>query len=221
MIPSPILPDILLNCKQYFCCSPFSLFFSAPALTAPGAGLFRSPGGGLCPLGGAGAALPLRRRSGLRPHQTVPAKADQVRPPRPVEGLHHQTALFRPLPLQKRPLKGLVVGALGHVHRLHGPGVQLRVPHAGGQGPRGGVEVLDLLRLTAGPVEKHRQIHRVIQRAARVAAHQVGYQILLQAVALVEALVLVPEPLVHVEVGLAHVVQHPGRAVLRSHLQLA
>ena len=113
------------------------------------------------------------------------------------------------------------MGALGHVHRLHGPGVDLRVPHAGGEGTRGGVEILDLLRLAARLIEEHRQVHRVGEGTPRVAAHQVGHQVLLQAVAAVEALVLLLEPLIDLEVGLAHVVQHPGGAVLRGHLQLA
>ena len=59
-------------------------------------------------------------------------------------------------------------------------------------------------------IEEYRQIHRVAQGAARVGAHQVWHQILLQAVTLVEALVFVPEPFVHIKMGLAHIVEHPG-----------
>ena len=79
------------------------------------------------------------------------------------------------------------VGAhlLRNIHTLHRARVNFRVPHTGGQGAGGGVEVLHLLGLTACFVEKYRQIHRVIQRTAGVAAHQIGNQILLHAVLLV------------------------------------
>ena len=53
-----------------------------------------------------------------------------------------------------------------------------------------------------------------------MAAHQVGDQILLQTVTLVEPLILLPEPFVDLEMGLPHVVQHLGGAVLRRNLQL-
>ena len=153
--------------------------------------------------------------------EAVPAIADEILPPGLVQRLRHQAAQFRPLPLEEGPLQGLLVGVPGHVDLLHGPGVDAGVPHAGGEGPRRGIEVLDLLGLAAGPVQKLRQLHRVGEGAPRVAAHEVGDDVLLQAVALVEALVLLLKAQIHVEVGLAHVVQHPAGAVLRGHLQLA
>ncbi len=54
-----------------------------------------------------------------------------------------------------------------------------------------------------------------------MAAHEIGHQILLQAVALVQPPVFLPEPLVHLKMRLAHVVQHLRGAVFRSHLQLS
>ena len=51
-------------------------------------------------------------------------------------------------------------------------------------------------------------------------AHEIGHQVLLHAIALVQPLVLLLEPLVDLEMGLAHVVQHLRGAVLRSDLQL-
>ena len=137
------------------------------------------------------------------------------------EGLQHQPPLFRPLPLHQGPLHGLLVGIGGDVDRLHGPGVQAGVVHTGGQGAGGGVEVLNLLGLTAGAVEPLGQPHRVVQSAARVRGDEVGHQVLLLAVLPVESLVLLPELLIDLHMGLSHVIQHPVDTVLRGHLELA
>ena len=51
--------------------------------------------------------------------------------------------------------------------------------------------------------------------------HEVRHQILLLALLLIELLILSPEPLEHIEVGLSHIVQHRGHTVLRGHLQLS
>ena len=84
-----------------------------------------------------------------------------------------------------------------------------------------GVEILDLLGHVALLVQPLRQPDRVLQSTARVGGDQVGHQILLLAVAAVQLEIFFPEFLVDLDVGLAHVVQGVGYAVLRGHLQLA
>ena len=113
------------------------------------------------------------------------------------------------------------MGRLRDKHRLHGPGVDAGVPHAGGQGAGGGVEVLDLLGHVALPVQPLGQLHRVLQSAARVGGDEVGHQILVLAITAVELEILLPEFFIDLDVGLAHIVQGVSHAVLRGHLQLA
>ena len=71
------------------------------------------------------------------------------------------------------------------------------------------------------PVQPLRQLDGVLQGAARVGGDQIGHQILVLAVAAVELEVLLTEFLIDLNMGLAHVVQGVGHAVLRGHLQLA
>ena len=149
------------------------------------------------------------------------AVADQVLPARLVEGLQHQLPVLRLPPLHQRPLEGLVVGRFGDEHRLHGPGIQAGVPHTGGQGAGGGVEVLHLLRHMSLLVQPFSQLHRVLQGTARVGGDQVGHQVLVLAVPAVELKILLPELLIDLDVGLAHIVQGVGHTVLRGHLQLS
>ena len=114
----------------------------------------------------------------VRADKAALAVADQVLPARLVEGLQHQLPVLGFAPLHEGPLEGLVVGRLGDKYRLHGPGVQAGVPHAGGQGARSGVEVLDLLRHVALLVQPLSQLYRVLQGAPRVGGDEVGHQIL-------------------------------------------
>ena len=138
-----------------------------------------------------------------------------------MEGLQDQAALFRAFPLEQGPLELFLVGRFGDVDGFHRPGVQAGVIHAGGQGAGGGVEVLHLLRLAAGLVDPLGHGDGVGQRRAGVGGHEIGDQELVHAVFLVEPLVLVPELLIGLDVGLAHGVQNVGHAVLRGDLELA
>ena len=146
---------------------------------------------------------------------------DQICPLRLLQSLYDQGPQVLASPLQQCPLQSLLVGTPGYIDLRHIPGVDARVVHTGGEGPRRGVKVLHLLRQMPGPVQKLRQTHAVPEGAARVGRHEVGHKVLLLVICLVETLVLAPKPLKHIEMGLAHIVQHRGNAVLRSHLQLA
>ena len=166
--------------------------------------------------------LPLRRTLAvIRTEQTLLAVSDEVLPPGAAEGFQHQRPLFRTLPLHQRPLHGLFVGIGGHIHFLHGAGIDAGIVHTGGQGAGSGVEILHLLGLPSALVEPLGQLNRILQGTARVTAHEVRHQILLLAVLLVEPLVLIAEFFVHFDMGLAHVVQHRIHTVLRGHLQLS
>ena len=149
------------------------------------------------------------------------AIAGQFLAARPAEGFQHQLPVLRLAPLHQSALEGFVVGRFGDKYRLHGPGIQAGVPHAGGQRAGGGVEVLDLLGHMALPIEPLRQAHRILQCAPGVGGDQVRHQELLLAVAAVEPVIFLTELLINLDVGLAHIVQGVGHAVLRGHLELA
>ena len=102
------------------------------------------------------------------------AVANEVLPARLVEGLQHQGTVLRLAPLHESPLEGLVMGCLGDKHRLHGPGIQTGVPHAGGQGAGSGIKVLDLLGHVALLVEPLGQLDRILQSAAGMGGDEVG-----------------------------------------------
>lgn len=78
--------------------------------------------------------------------QTLRAIADQICTMGSTQSLRAQRVVLRIIILKQRPLKCLVMGALGHIDRFHGVRIQLRIEHTGGDGARGGIKVLHLLR---------------------------------------------------------------------------
>ena len=136
--------------------------------------------------GGPGGFAPV----GHRADETVLAEADQVLAPGLVQRLNDEPALVRPAPLQQRALQVLCMRRLGDVDRLHRARVDAGVVHARADRAGGGVKILHLLRAHVVLVKILGQIDGILQGAARVAGHEVGHQILLLAIALVEALVL-------------------------------
>lgn len=78
--------------------------------------------------------------------QTLRAIADQICTMGSTQCLRTKGVVLRIIILKQCPLKCLVVGVLGHIDRLHGVRIQLRIEHTGGDGARGGIKVLHLLR---------------------------------------------------------------------------
>ena len=78
--------------------------------------------------------------------QTLRAIADQIRTMGSTQCLRTKGVVLRIIILKQCPLKCLVVGVLCHIDRLHGVRIQLRIEHTGGNGARGGIKVLHLLR---------------------------------------------------------------------------
>ena len=144
-----------------------------PAGAAPGL-----LGGGIPP---ASLTAPRPGGGGIRTDQAPLPITDQILTARAVESLQHQLPVLGLAPLHQCPLEGLVVGRAGDEDRLHGAGVQAGVPHAGGQGAGGGIEVLHLLRHVSLPVEPLRQLDRILQGAAGVGGDEVGDQVLVLA----------------------------------------
>ena len=137
-----------------------------------------------------------------------------------VERFRHKTAQLRAAPLEQRALQRLFMGIFCDIDRLHGAGINAGVVHTGGQSSRGGIEVLHLLGLAAVLMEELCEGHCILQCGAGVRTHEIGNKVLLLLILFVDAAVLCPELFKHVEVGLAHVVQHAVHAMLGCHLQL-
>ncbi len=78
--------------------------------------------------------------------QTLRAIADQICTMGSMQCLRTKGVVLRIIILKQCPLKCLVVGVLCHIDRLHGVRIQLRIEHTGGDGARGGIKVLHLLR---------------------------------------------------------------------------
>ena len=123
--------------------------------------------------------------------------------------------------MQQRALQFLAVRRRLGKDGRHVARVDAGIVHAGRERAGRGVEVLHLLGLVPCGVQEFRKLHRVFERAAGMRRHEVGHKVLLAAVFLVHGAVLVPELFKHVEVGLAHVVQHARHAVLGRDLELA
>lgn len=123
--------------------------------------------------------------------------------------------------VEQGPLQALLLLALRDIDFLHGQRVYPGVVHAGGDCPRGGIEVLHLVRDKALLMEILRQFYGGLQVAARVGGYEVWYQILLLAYPLVFFLEHGFEPLVDLGPRFAHQVQNPGAYVLRGNLELA
>ena len=81
-----------------------------------------------------------------RRYQTLSAIADQNCTMGSTQRLRTKGVVLRIIILKQCPLKCLVVGVLCHIDRLHGVRIQLRIEHTGGDGTRGGIKVLHLLR---------------------------------------------------------------------------
>ena len=137
------------------------------------------------------------------------------------QGLDHLFGVAGLIVLQQCPLQGLALGGLFHEHRLEGVGVEAGVEHAGAHGTGSGVEILHLLRAHVVLIKVLGQIDGILQGAARVAGHEVGHQILLFAGLLAQLIELVLELVEGLDGRFSHVGQGVGRAVFRSHLQLA
>ena len=111
--------------------------------------------------------------------------------------------------------------SFGHIYRLHSQRVHLGIIHAGGQGARRGVKILDLLGLTAGLVDPLGHGDGVVQGAAGVGGHQIRNEVLFLPQLLIHLLIFLHKPAVNAVFRFSHPLQYIIGNMLRSHFKLA
>ena len=153
-------------------------------------------------------------------HKTFRRRADEVAPSRCFQRFQHDLPVLGKKVLQQSSLHRLFLRSLGHIYLFHGIRVKLRIEHGGGDSSGSGIEVLHLLGAYFVLFQEESEIDCLIESASRVGGHKVWNEILFLSHALgyfIEALL---KALVGFDMGLAHLVQYHGGAVLGSYLQL-
>ena len=161
------------------------------------------------------AALPFQG------NQAVASCSDQVLPVGLPQRFPDKGVVLRPAELKQCPLHGLFMGIPGNVYRLHGPGIQAGIEHAGAECAGGGIKVLYLFRLVVNVPQILGQFNGAAEIAAGMGGNQVGNQILLFPQLTVDLFIPGTERVIDVPAGFSHDGEDPGTDMLRGHFQLS
>ena len=116
-------------------------------------------------------------------------------------------------------LHGFLIVCPRHINCFPGHGVLAGMEHGGGESQRGGVEVLDLLRLDIFPLQVLGQLNHVLQRTAGVAADEVFHNLLGLSGLFGGFLEPLHKPAIGVGGWLSHQPQDGGGNVFRGNFQ--